>query len=120
LTATRQFSRNNSEFFRYNGSRFESQGVTETGNFSVSVIAWNTAFVKDDKTTYASATFDKFNQNRLILSERLASENPNSNGFAAPDTLVSSTMMVMVVHNRKYWRWHSYRLTQGNHQPAST
>ena len=86
LTATRQFSRNNSEFFRYNGSRFESQGVTETGNFSVSVIAWNTAFVKDDKTTYASATFDKFNQNRLILSERLAAANPNSVGFADPDT----------------------------------
>lgn len=86
LTATRQFSRNNSEFFRYNGTGFESQGVTETGNFSISVIGWGTAFVKDDPKTYESATFDKFNQNRKLLSERLASQNPNSNGLALPDT----------------------------------
>lgn len=86
LTASRQFSRNNSEFFRFNGSRFESQGVTESGNFSISVIAWNTAFVKDDETTYSSATFETFNINRKVLSERLASENPNSVGFADPDT----------------------------------
>ncbi len=86
LTATRQFSRNNSEFFRYNGTGFESQGVTETGNFSISVIGWGTAFVKDDSKTYESATFDKFNQNRKILSERLASQNPNSIGLAPADT----------------------------------
>ncbi|MBL7922599.1 MAG: cell surface protein SprA, partial [Bacteroidia bacterium] len=86
LTATRQFSRNNSEYFRYNGSRFESQGITETGNFSISVIGWGTAFVKDDKTTYSSKTFDNFNDYRKIISERLAAENPNSNGFGDPDT----------------------------------
>ena len=86
LTATRQFSRNNSEFFRYNGTGFESQGVTETGNFSISVIGWGTAFVKDDPKTYESATFDKFNENRKILSERLASQNPNSIGLAPADT----------------------------------
>lgn len=86
LNATRQFSRNNSEFFRYNGTAFESQGVTESGNFSVSIIAWNTAFVKDDKTTYASTTSDNFSLYRQIMSERLAAENPNSVGFAPPDT----------------------------------
>lgn len=86
LSATRQFSRNNSEFFRFNGNNFESQGITETGNFSISVISWNTAFVRDDKTTYNSATFDNFNAYRKIISERLAADNPNSNGFAAPDT----------------------------------
>ena len=67
LTATRQFSRNNSEFFRYNGTGFESQGVTETGNFSISVIGWGTAFVKDDPKTYESATFDKFNENFTVF-----------------------------------------------------
>lgn len=86
LTANRQFSRSNSEYFRYNGSQFTSEGITETGNFSISVIAWGTAFVKDDKTTYSSKTFDNFNLNRKVLSERLAAENPNSSGFAAPDT----------------------------------
>ncbi len=86
LTANRQFSRNNSEFFRYSGDRFSSQGVTESGNFSISVIAWNTAFVKDDKVTYNSSTFEAFNENRKIISQRLAAENPNSSGFADPDT----------------------------------
>ena len=86
LTATRQFSRSNSEYFRYNGTRFESQGVTETGNFSISVIGWGTAFVKDDKTTYSSKTFENFNDFRKIISQRLAAENPNSSGFALPDT----------------------------------
>jgi cell surface protein SprA len=86
LTMNRQFSRNNSEFFRYNGTRFESQGVTETGNFSISVIGWGTAFVKDDKTTYSSKTFENFNDFRKIISERLAAENPNSVGFGDPDT----------------------------------
>ncbi len=86
LTASRQFSRSNSEYFRYNGTRFESQGVTETGNFSISVIGWGTAFVKDDKTTYSSKTFEDFNAYRKIISERLAAENPNSQGLAAPDT----------------------------------
>jgi len=87
LTATRQFSRNNSEFFRYNGRTFESQGITETGSFSISVISWNTAFVRDDKTTYSSQTFDNFNLNRQILSERLAGGNPNSLGLPDPDSL---------------------------------
>jgi cell surface protein SprA len=86
LSATRQFSRNNSEYFRWNGSDFSSQGITETGNFSISVIAWNTAFVKDDPTTYNSTTFDAFNANRKLLSERLAALNPNSIGFAPADT----------------------------------
>jgi cell surface protein SprA len=86
LNASRQFTRNNSEFFRWNGSRFDSQSVTETGNFSISTIAINTAFVKDDPTTYSNAVFEEFSKNRKIISERLAGLNPNSNGFAAPDT----------------------------------
>ena len=86
LNATRQYTRNNSEFFRWNGSRFDSQSVTETGNFSISTISINTAFVKDDPTTYSNAVFEEFSKNRKIISERLAGLNPNSIGFAAPDT----------------------------------
>lgn len=86
LTANRSFTRNDAEFFRWNGRDFSSQSVTQTGNYSISIISWNTAFVKDDKTTYNSSTFDQFNENRKIISERLAAQNPNSNGFANPDT----------------------------------
>ncbi|CAN5501796.1 cell surface protein SprA [soil metagenome] len=86
LTANRTYAKNNSEFFRYNGTKFESQGINQTGNFSISVISWNTAFVKDDKNNYTSSVFETFNTNRKIYSERLAAENPNSSGFNAPDT----------------------------------
>jgi hypothetical protein len=86
LSATRQYTRNNSEYFRWNGTRFDSQSVTETGNFSISTISINTAFVKDDPTTYSNATFEQFSLNRKLISERLAAQNPNSVGFAAPDT----------------------------------
>jgi len=86
LTANRTYSRNNNEFFRYNNDAFQSQQKTESGGFSISVISLNTSFVKDDPVLYTSATFDKFNEARLIISERLASENPNSVGFAAPDS----------------------------------
>jgi cell surface protein SprA len=86
LTANRTYAKNNSEYFRYNGQRFESQSFNQTGNFSISVISWQTAFVKDDEDTYNNKVFDDFNAYRKIISERLAAENPNSNGFSAPDT----------------------------------
>lgn len=86
LTANRTYAKNNSEYFRYNGQRFESQSFNQTGNFSISVISWQTAFVKDDEDTYNNKVFDDFNAYRKIISERLAAENPNSNGFSSPDT----------------------------------
>lgn len=88
LTANRTYSRNNSEYFRFNGSTgaFETQSPVQTGNFSISIISWATAFAKDDKTTYTNKVFEDFNKNRLIISERLAAENPNSVGFAPADT----------------------------------
>ncbi len=86
LNATRQYTRNNSEYFRWNGNQFESQSVMETGNFSVSVISINTAFAKDDAETYTNSVFQTFNENRKVISERLALLNPNSIGLAAADT----------------------------------
>lgn len=86
LNANRTYSTNNSEYFRYNGSTFESQSFNQTGAFSISVISWSTAFVKDDKTTYNNKTFDNFNAYRKLISERLALQNPNSVGFTPPDT----------------------------------
>ena len=86
LTANRTYAKNNSSFFRYNGSVFENQGYNQTGNFSISVISWGTAFSKDQKNTYNNPVFDEFSANRKIISERLAVENPNSSGLLAPDT----------------------------------
>jgi len=88
LTANRTYSTNHSEYFKYDNisQGFQHQGLTETGNFSISTITLNTAFVKDNPTDYSNSVFDEFNVNRKIISERLASENPNSVGFFAPDS----------------------------------
>jgi cell surface protein SprA len=87
LTANRTYSKNNSEYFRYDNvaNDFQSQNPNETGNFSISTISWATAFDKDQKD-YTSKVFNDFNTNRLIISQRLAALNTNSVGYAAPDT----------------------------------
>ncbi len=86
ITANKNYSQNNSEYFRYNGSDFEHQSLSETGNYSVSWLALNTAFIKDNPDDYSSSVFEEFSRNRIILSERLAALNSNSSGFAPPDS----------------------------------
>ena len=86
LTANRNETRTNSEFFRYNGSVFESQNPLENGSFSISIISINSAFVKDDKVSYSNKVFEEFVSNRKIISQRLAELNPYSNGLAVPDS----------------------------------
>lgn len=89
LTANRTYSTNHSEYFKYdtNTGDFQHQGLTETGNFSTSIISIQTAFVKDDPSTYSNPVFEEFNTNRKIISQRLAADNKfNSNGFAPPDS----------------------------------
>ncbi len=55
---------------------FEHLSPLATGGFNVSYIAFNTLFTKN-KPTEISETFKKFEAYRLILSERLARNNPN-------------------------------------------
>ena len=43
---------------------------------------WGTSFTKDRKD-YSSTIFERFAENRRILSERLGNENPNSSGVGA-------------------------------------
>lgn len=78
LTANRNESRSRNEFFKAdeNGS-FNSYSPMETGTFSISYITWNTAWITDDKVTYASENFEKFKEYRLIIAQRLAETNPN-------------------------------------------
>lgn len=56
---------------------------TITGNYSISFISWRTAFVKDEKGTYASATFQQLLEDRQIISERLGEKNTNSNALGS-------------------------------------
>lgn len=86
LTATRTQSKNNSEFFRWklndtskvDGSiadRFVHESPIETGNFSMSYMAYRTSFVKNKDDI-----FQDFLDARASISARLGAENPNSNG----------------------------------------
>ena len=85
LTATKQQSENTSKKFFYddvdsNAYIFDPEVIG--GNYSMSFLAFNTTFRKDDENTFSNQTFDELRANRVIISERLASMNDNSRGFA--------------------------------------
>jgi cell surface protein SprA len=84
----RSMTRNYQEFFRYDTDptsktyqRFRSFAETETGNFSMTMVTIGSAFegISDDGT---SAFFDKFQENRFAISQRLANEK----GITSVDT----------------------------------
>jgi cell surface protein SprA len=94
LNATRSSSLNKSGIYRYSPNDenadqygFITQSPMETGNHSISIITWKTAFKRFDKNTYASETFETFRQNRKTVSEILGttpgnfSEGVDSGGF---------------------------------------
>ncbi|MCB0397087.1 MAG: cell surface protein SprA [Flavobacteriales bacterium] len=80
VTATRNYSENYQEYFRWDGaSGYKSYSPMETGNLSVSFIAWGTAFKGDDKNGN-SKVFQKFLDLRSQISPRLGQKNSNSTG----------------------------------------
>ena len=86
LTANKSKSLNSQEYFRAgNNGKFTSFSPTETGGFSISIISWSTAFLKDDEQ-YSSKTFAKFRNYRNEIAKRLAAENPDFNGGINPLT----------------------------------
>ncbi|HYG51359.1 MAG TPA: cell surface protein SprA, partial [Flavobacteriales bacterium] len=93
LNADKNFSENTSSFFRYidtlpDGTpvnAYQLQNPMVTGVMSVSINAWKTSFVRDDKSTYANKTFSTFRDLRTAASALLAAENPNSTGSDATD-----------------------------------
>jgi len=52
----------------------------ETGNFSMSFLSFNTAFIGDDELDRSSKVFDDFLNSREAISQRLGKENSNSFG----------------------------------------
>ncbi len=81
LTATKNYSKAHTENYRINANtgEYNSYNALDNGNFSISTIAWGTAFTKINKD-YTNSTFDEFAKNRLIISQRLAADNPYSSG----------------------------------------
>jgi cell surface protein SprA len=57
-----------------------------TGNFSISIISWGTAFEKISKDNdYVSPTFEAFKNNTIIISERRAAERQKTDPGYNPD-----------------------------------
>ncbi len=76
---------NRSEFYQYDGTQFRSFSPQLGGNYNISVIAWKTAFKKDNDRN-ENPVFETFLNNRQIVAERLAAENPNSYGVPIMDS----------------------------------
>lgn len=81
LTASKSESYNYSTNFKFDpiDNTFENQSPITTGDYSVSYMLLRTAFAKDDQNS-GSRLFRQFEANRLTISRRLGSLNPNSSG----------------------------------------
>ena len=87
LTAEKTTSNNHNEYFRWDDdmNNFNSFSPTESGSYSVSFISWGTAF-RGDNDDYESKTFSEFRNNRIVIANQLAANNPNFNGGIDPVT----------------------------------
>ncbi len=78
VTADRRFMENVSSYYiaDYNGNFPDStRNRVVSGNFSISVISWGTAFEKITKENdYKSPAFEAFKRNTIVISERRAEE----------------------------------------------
>lgn len=80
LSANRNYAQNHSEYFRAVAQdEYQSFSSIDAGNFSISWLTINTAFSSDNRD-YSSDIFKKFDENRAIISKRLALLNSNSAG----------------------------------------
>lgn len=88
LTATRTYSVNDQEYYRYDHQTKEFNSFTPStnGNFSISIITLNTAFIKDAED-FSNANFIKFKEMRPEVAKVIAQNNPNWNGNYIADPL---------------------------------
>ncbi len=86
FTGNRTISFTNQAFYRIDSNqssntfnKFISVNPVTTGSFSISFFSLRTAFSSSSVEKPESKVFDRFSENRAIISERLAAENPKSN-----------------------------------------
>ncbi|MDP2422959.1 MAG: cell surface protein SprA, partial [Bacteroidales bacterium] len=99
LTADRTEAINHQEYFKMGSNgQFNSFSAQQSGSFSMSYIMWNSAFISDRKD-HSSQVFERLKENRLVIAQRLARDNPLSQGLdtlgfpdgygqSAPDVLI--------------------------------
>ncbi len=88
VSMNRSTSTNNTEYFKVfeTGEGFKHRNEFENGSVNLSFYTMNTMFEKLD-ADYISATFKQFEENRLVISERLGALNPKSVGQHSVDSL---------------------------------
>lgn len=88
LTADRRYSQTVSSYLRANryGEFPDSTRNTRiTGNFTISIISWGTAFEKIPKSgDYVSQTFEQFRTNTVIISQRRGNERRQADNSYDP------------------------------------
>jgi cell surface protein SprA len=90
LNADRRFMESTSAYYiaDYNGNFPDStRNRVMSGNFSITVISWGTAFEKITKNNdYVSPTFEAFKKNIVIISARRAEERQKKDPSYDPNT----------------------------------
>ncbi|OFX16438.1 MAG: cell surface protein SprA [Bacteroidetes bacterium GWA2_31_9] len=89
LNASHSKTENINEYYiAKNSNDFEALNHTVSGNFSMSVITWGSAFEKKGKKgDYTSKTFEKFKENRITIAKRLASNRADANSSLTDQSL---------------------------------
>lgn len=79
FSANRTSALNRRSFFRWNEDLqdYVDDSPNETGSFSVSMITWRTAFIKDDGN-FVNQVFQDLLANRPVISERLGENSTES------------------------------------------
>jgi cell surface protein SprA len=88
VTADRNYAINHQEYYRFSDSlqSFNSFSPTDAGSFSISYVAWGTAFEKESDDNI-SETFERMKDSRPGIAEELARNNPNWNGQYVYDSI---------------------------------
>jgi cell surface protein SprA len=88
INLNKTFGKGYSELYKDTGTGFTRLNPYTTGSFSVSYIAFKTMFGKTNPNE-VSETFQKFQDYRIILSERLATQNPYWQSLPANEKFLS-------------------------------
>ena len=89
LTADRRFAQSVSSYYtadRYGTFPDSLRNRMISGNFSISIVSWGTAFEKiTEENGYRSETFEKFKDNTIVVSGRLAQIRSEKDPAYEPD-----------------------------------
>ncbi len=65
---------------------YSKYSPVRSGNFSMTFLSWNTAWVRTNTKDYSNKNFETFSDYRLFIAQKLAFENPNWDGAMMMDT----------------------------------